>query len=220
MKKSFTVFCALLALTALTACGSGEKKPFSVGSGDQGSGRGACGKNYNPISLFHQGLAPIATPAELPEGEYQLQSVSLYMRQQNGGLQAHYSEFERNGELLSQMICSAGLLARDHVESEFKGVKAFTRASQDTYLPYSYLVQGENEKFQVTKPQAGEIVKGSLSGFLSGWSETRIYRLSQAQFEIRLYSLSVEGPYEFTKFMVLGFTFVPSETPDPTPPNP
>jgi hypothetical protein len=106
------------------------------------------------------------------------------------------------------------------VESEFKGLKAFHRGSQDAYVPRSYLLQGENGEFRVTKPQPGASVPGGLSGFLSGWSEARVYKLSETQFEIRLYGLSVEGPYEFTKFMVLGFTFVPSEAPAPSPPNP
>lgn len=218
MKKSLAIFCALIALTA---CGGGEKKPFSLGSDGRDSAGGACGKNYSPISLFHPGLAPIANPAELPEGNYRLQGVSLYLRQQNGGLQAHYSEIERNGELLSRLICSAGLLPRDHVESEFKGLKAFRRSSQDTYLPGSFLLQGENEEFRVSRLPPGESVNGGLSDFLSQWSEARVYRLSQAQFEIRLYALSVEGPYEFTKFMVLTFSYIPFESPPvPSPPNP
>lgn len=201
----------LLVLSLLlAACGPSAKKDAVFGDNGGGVRDGICPANYAPLPLFRDGFAPLPGPEALPLGVYHLTATEAYIRTEALGLQAHFSDTTRAGEVVFRKVCTSEAPEREILSVEFPGLREFTRGATDSFRPGSAFIQLERGVFNFTKPVAGAVETGSIASVLEKWGHTNIFKLSDTEYELRFYSYTVVGPFQATKRLAMRYSFIPA----------
>lgn len=194
----------LVLLLLLASCGQAEKKKVEFGKGD-GNQEGACGAP----SFYRENFPAISDPALLPKGIYRLTMTEAYFREEGGDMRAHFSEGQRGNEFVSRKICASALPARALFSMPFIGLSEITQADSMTYRTFTATIFGERENFSFSRSVPGEVENGSISAILAKWSHWALYKLSESEYELRLYVFETFDERRIMKLMTLRFSYTP-----------